>query len=249
MSQDQRIVLDIAAHLGESFLRFIPRKIKNFPSHGLDHSLNIIKYTNNFIKAWGISLTRDERFLLYLAAWLHDIGCITVRKNHGVKSAQLFMKSETLCNYLNSLDHNHLVNLQDIVKSHSSSVKISNVCLKRGKVHTQFISSIFRLMDACEITNFKCPNAVFIEIKNTFKKRQGGITGPDNEALEFWDGHMNIVDVVFVKPQIEVHVNDRKKCKTIITRLRKEILSVKVTFENSNIEVPKVVVKTQSSKI
>jgi hypothetical protein len=243
ITQDQRLVLDIAAHLGESFLRFIPRKIKNYPSHGLDHSLNIIEHTNNFVKSWGISLTKDERFLLYLAAWLHDIGCITVRKNHGIKSAQIFRKSETLCNYLNSLDHDDLINLEDIVKSHSSSVPITSICMKRGKVRTRLISSIFRLMDACEITNFKCPNAVYSEIKNTFKKRKGGVTVPDADAIEFWEGHMNIIDVVFAKPQIEVLVNDRKKCKTIISRLRTEIRSVKSTFEEYNVEVPKVVVK------
>lgn len=243
ITADHRIILHFGTHFAESFLRFIPRKIKNYPSHGVDHSLNIIKLINCFLKSWGLSLNRDERFLLYLAAWLHDIGCIKSRSGHGRQSVRIFTKDETLCNYLNDIDTELLVSLKDVVKSHSSSYKLEQVPIRRGKVRVRFICAIFRLMDACEITNFKCPVAVFEEINNTFKKRVRRVTVTDTEAIDFWEGHMNIKDVVFLKPQIEIHINDRHKSKEILDRLKLEIKSIKQIFIDNHIEVPVIKIR------
>lgn len=244
LTADQRRCLDLATHFAEGFLRFIPRKIKNYPSHGVDHSLNIIKLINSFSQNWGLALKRDERFVLYLAAWLHDIGCIKTRSGHGRKSVQILIKDPTLCNYLNAIDNDILISLNDVIKSHGSRYPIETLVEVRGKVRVRLIASIFRLMDACEITNYKCPAAVYDEIKQTFKKRQDGRLIPDSEAIDFWVGHMNIKDVNFTRPDIEVLVNKRNQSKTIIQRLRNEIKSIKRIFQENHLTVPIVKVKT-----
>jgi hypothetical protein len=238
LTERQKSIIFVAANFSESFLRFIPRQIKNYPSHGIDHTLNIIELTNKFLDRWGITLRRDEKFLLYLAAWLHDIGCIRVRKNHNRKSIQLLEENESLCNLLNSMDNELFLNLCDIIRCHSKSNSRTNgiekVPKKRGKIRAQFICSIFRLMDACEITKSKCPIEVYKEIKSSFK---------DADAIEFWEGHMNITDVVFEKPRIVVYHKNFRNSQRIISELKAEILSVKDIFRENKTVLPKVIKK------
>jgi len=244
LTERQKNVVFIASNFSESFLRFIPRQIKNYPSHGIDHTLNIIELTNKFLDRWDISLKRDEKFLLYLAAWLHDIGCISARKGHNIKSIQLLEKNETLCVLLNNLDQELFLNLCDIIRCHSKSNSrsngIMNVPKKRGKIRTQYICAIFRLMDACEVTKSKCPIEVYDEIKRTFKKNGA----PDTVAIEFWEGHMNITEIVFTKPNIEIYLKNRKKSKNIISELKTEVLSIKEIFRENGIPLPNIVLKS-----
>jgi hypothetical protein len=243
LTKQQKTIIFLAANFSESFLRFIPRKIKNYPSHGIDHTLNIIELTNNFLDRWGISLTRDEKFLLYLAAWLHDIGCIRVRKNHNRKSIELLVENSSLCVLLNNMNQELLPNLCDVIRCHSKSNSQSNciekVPKKRGKIRTQYICSIFRLMDACEITKSKCPVEVYKEIESTFRKNGS----PDADAMEFWQGHMNITGVVFEKPKIVVYHKNFRKSQRIISELKSEILSIKDIFRENGTVLPKIIKK------
>lgn len=245
LTKRQNTIVFIASNFSESFLRFIPRTIKNYPSHGIDHTLNIIELTNNFLDRWGISLKKDEKFLLYLAAWLHDIGCIRVRKNHNTKSIQLLEKNESLCVLLNNMDPELLLNLCDVIRCHSKSNSRTNgiekVPKKRGKIRTQYICAIFRLMDACEITKSKCPIEVYDEIKSTFRKNGA----PDSVAIEFWEGHMNITEIVFTKPNIEIYLKNRRKSKNIISELNTEILSIKDIFGENGVPLPKVIINSR----
>lgn len=233
VTKDQKLAIQVSAHSAEHFLRFMPRNIKNYPSHGIDHTLQIIKDINRFLKNWNLSLKREERFLLYLAAWLHDIGCIKSRKNHNKISVKLVNKEEAVCNYLNWMDNDLLVSLNDVIIGHSSNFNLNQVPIHRGNVRVRLICAIFRLIDACEITNFKCPENVYREIKNTL----------NSEAIEFWVGHINIRDVTFQKPLIEVHVNNRNKTKKIVDRLKNENLSIKKIFMDNGIIVPIIKVR------
>ncbi len=242
LTANQKTALLIAASYSESFLRFIPRQIKNFPSHGVDHTLNIIELINKFLERWEIKLSRNERFLLYLAAWLHDIGCIRSRKRHNRESVKLLEENGTLCTILNGMDNEAILNLRDIILSHTRSYKIENIPKKRGKIRTQLLCSIFRLMDACEVTRYKCPIEVYSVIKGSFKKR-GGV--PDNIAIQFWEGHMNISEIEFVKPSVFIYMKNQRKSENIILNLKEEIESIKKIFLENNIVIPKVGKKSQ----
>jgi hypothetical protein len=235
ISQSQEYILFHISKYSEGFLRFIPREIRNFPSHGVDHSVNIIRLINSFTEKWEIELSENERFLLYSAAWLHDIGCIRNRSPHNRISVEILLKDQDICNYLNGVDNDLLFILTNIIESHSSSYGIDKVPELTGPVRTRLICAIFRLIDACEITNFKCPNQVFIEIKDNLKKNDGSV---DNEAIAFWEAHMNIKDIGFSKPNIEILENDPQKTRMIIERLEKEIRSIQHIFHKNGIEIP-----------
>jgi hypothetical protein len=242
ISHPQKTILVTVSKFAEGFLRFAPRKIRNFPSHGIDHSVSIIRMINSFPEEWGLKLSRTERFILYSAAWLHDIGCVKERTPHNTLSVDILLNSESICDSFNSVDSDLLFILQNVIESHSSSYDISTVPAKRGSVRVRLICAIFRLIDACEITNFKCPAQVFAEIKDDLKKDDGSM---DEDAIEFWEGHMNIKDLGFFKPEIVILVNNSRKSKKIVNRLINEIESVQEIFRENGIYVPVVKVRAR----
>jgi hypothetical protein len=222
----------------EGFLRFVPRKIRNYPSHGIDHSVNIIRLINSFTENWRIELNENERFILYVAAWLHDIGCIKDRDPHNLLSVEILLKDQNTCNYLNSMDGDLLKILRYVIESHSKThctYSLDDIPEKIGSVRARLISAIFRLLDACEITKNKCPAQAFTEIKEDLKKGDGS---PDTKAIEFWEGHMNIDYLGFSKPNIDIFINDPSKTINIIEGLKEEIQSVQNIFHENGIEIP-----------
>jgi hypothetical protein len=242
LTHPQKTILVAVSKYAESFLRFAPRKIRNFPSHGVDHSVSIIRMINSFPEEWGIKLTRIERFILYAAAWLHDIGCVKDRTPHNKISVDILMNSESICDFFNSLDSDLLFILEYVIESHSSSYDIMTIPVKRRTVRVRLICAIFRLLDACEITNFKCPASVYNEIKDDLKNDDGS---EDKDAIEFWEGHMNIKDLGFFKPEIVIMVNKSRTSKKITDRLIKEIESVQEIFSENGLDVPVVKVRAR----
>lgn len=241
----QEIALFTISKYAEGFLRFISRAIQNYPSHGVDHSVNIIRLINDFTDKWDINLNSDERFILYAAAWLHDIGCIRDRDHHNMLSAKILLKNESICNTINDMDNDLLFILKVVIESHSSSYDIDTVPVMRGAVRVRLISAIFRLLDACEITNLKCPRPVFEEIKEDLKNTDGTV---DTEAVAFWEGHMNIKYIGFSRPNIEIITNDFQKTQNIINRLKAEISSIHHIFQENGIEVPVVLASTDDAE-
>ena len=240
ITDHQETVLYHISMYSEGFLRFVPRKIQNYPSHGVDHSVNIIRLINSFTNNWGIELNENERFILYVAAWLHDIGCIRERDPHNLLSVEILLKDQNTCSYLNNIDNDLLKILRYIIESHSKThctYSIDEIPEKIGSVRASLVSAIFRLLDACEITKYKCPVQVFAEIKDDLKKGDGT---PDTEAIEFWEGHMNIDYLGFSKPNVDIFIRDLSKTSHIIEGLNEEILSIQKIFRENGIEVPVV---------
>lgn len=228
----------------EGFLRFVSRQIRNFPSHGVDHSVRIIQLMNNFTENWNLELTENERFVLYAAAWLHDIGCIKERDDHNMYSVDILLRDHNTCNYLDTIDSNLLRVLRYVIESHSKShcpYDIDEIPIKVGPVRARLLAAIFRLMDACEITKYKCPPHVFAEIRDdliTEDEEKKKI--PDSVAIEFWEGHMSISYLGFNKPAIEIFINDTAKTASIIDGLKEEIHSVEQVFREHGMDVPVV---------
>jgi len=209
------------------FLSFIPRAIPNYPSHGVDHSKSIIHLLDDFIKNWSISLTEYEAYILYLGAWLHDIGCILEREKHNEISAEIIDKIPF---FESLLEKETTVLLKNVIVAHSSSYPIDSVSQNYLGVKLQLISSIFRIMDACEICYSKCPKEVYEIIRDDL----------DSEADEYWKAHMNIIGVTFKSPKIILLVDDLNESEIIVQHLKEEIYSVKSVFEENNIPLPYV---------
>lgn len=210
------------------FLKFLSREIPDYSSHGLDHSMNIIKNINAFILSWKIKLSQDEALLLYLAAWIHDIGCIKDRDNHHEISAQLMLNDNAV---YETLGGKNALCLKYLILAHRTRYSIEDVPNDYEGVRLRMICSIFRLMDACEICYMKCPKAVYDVIETTLNDKSKGI----------WNAHMNIKDLTFKMPEIQILVNDINKCQFIIDDLNKEIITIEGTFRENHLAVPTVI--------
>ncbi|NLZ30887.1 MAG: HD domain-containing protein [Methanomicrobiales archaeon] len=191
--------------------------------------------TDSFIGNWNISVTEDEKYLLYLAAWLHDIGCISDREHHNIASFQILLQDEGTCNSINYVNPSALMQLKYVINSHSSSYNIDSVPETMNGVRLKLICSIFRLLDACEICCTKCPKAVFKVIAPTLKD--------DPAAYSYWDGHMRIQSVVYKDPDILILARDsNQNSVNIVDRLRKEVDSITSIFLENGLHIPNIVV-------
>lgn len=226
-NSEKRVLLYIVENFSEQFLRFLPRNIRDFPSHGLDHTLNIITYLDEFVKNWEIDLTQDEALILYSAAWAHDIGCIKERERHNEISSSLILENTSLCE---SLTEKYVFCLKYVILSHSSKYSIDSVPENHENIRLKLICAIFRLIDACEIYYVKCPRVVFEIIKDSL----------DDTAIKYWEGHMNIISLKFKKPDIQLIVNDQNASQLLIDKLISEIESIRKIFESNDIQIPLV---------
>lgn len=209
----------------EQLLKFIPRGIPDYPSHGVDHSQNIIDLLDKFIKAWSIDITEKEAYLLYLGAWVHDIGNITGRDGHNKKSAEIVGKIP----FFGSILGKDIVTLLKwIAKAHSSKYPLKEVPQNCLSVRLQLVCSIFRIMDACEIVYSKCPNEVYELIKDDL----------GSESDKYWKAHMSVIGVGFKIPIIEIVVDDLEFSNILIEHLKEEIDSVRDVLDTNGIPVP-----------
>lgn len=213
--------------LARKILRFIPRGIPEFPSHGVDHSIQIIEHLDSFIDNWDLILSDEEIYLLYLGAWLHDIGNIVERDNHHIHSVDIINKNKFLGSLLGKKTQNQL---EWIVKAHSSKHDIMKVPDEIDKIRLRFISSILRIIDACEINNTKCP----MEVYDIIKKKMP----PDNKI--YWEAHLSIISIVFEKPKIFFYVEDKKKSSILTSKVIEEIINVESVLTNYKVDIPKV---------
>lgn len=219
--------IDQIVPFAEDFLRFIPRSIPDFPSHGADHSINIIDHIDSFIDSWNLLLTDEEIYLLYLGAWFHDIGNLVDRTNHHIHSMNIIQNSQVLERYLGKKTQRQL---GWIVKAHSSKCEIMEVPLDIDNVRLRLISSILRIADACEILYTKCPMEVYQIIENKMP--------PDSK--EYWEAHRSVVGISFNNPFIRIFVDDNKKCTVVTSHITEEITSVKKVLSSHKVTIPKV---------
>ena len=211
----------------EKFLKFIQRGIPDYPSHGVDHSQNIIVLLDKFIEAWSIDITEKESYLLYLGAWVHDIGNITGRDGHNKKSAEIVGKIPF---FRSILGKDIVALLKWIAKAHSSKYPLKEVPQNCLNVRLQLVCSIFRIMDASEIVYSKCPNEVYELIKDDL----------GSESDKYWKAHMSVIGVGFKIPNIEIVVDDLEFSNILIEHLKEEIDSVRDVLDTNGIPVPRV---------
>jgi hypothetical protein len=197
----------------EKYLRYLPREIPEFPSHGPDHSINIIDMIMDFVNKWDANLSEEEIFLLYVSAWVHDMGCLICRNDHQKHSVTMLDRTAIVREILGEELYTCL---KYIVKYHSSDEDLKEVPKKWGRIELQKVCAIFRLLDACDITEIKCPKGVYEIIKIS--------TPPlSKTADEYWNAHMSIESLTFECPKIKIFVNNYEKCKFLIEKLEREI--------------------------
>jgi hypothetical protein len=215
------------------FLRFVPREMPGFPSHGTDHSITIINLINDFHKSWDANFSHTELFFLYAAAWLHDIGCVKSRKNHSKHSSEIIRNNHTLRQAFQEVDRQGLEIIKYIVQAHSRSYPIDTIPNILGEnVRVKLLSAVFRIIDACEIHDLKCPMDVYLAIKDDL----------DEEAIKYWEEHLKINSVNLSCPRIRIDCKSRiPDDNNLLTNLEAEILSVKKIFQYEKLQIPTIV--------
>lgn len=240
---------------------YVPRGIPDFTDHGEMHSgrieeilKDLIIPTCNGSDNTAIHLNDYECFCMITSCWLHDIGCIVDRENHGIRSAQIV--KELLSGTFTTSGIQELEPcIIKIISTHTDTdedkkkgiVGLSNLIkemevklgekeqIKKITIKLQLIASLFRLADACDICAIRAPSLVYKLIKDTFK---------EGKSKKIWLAHSEIVKLAIDsdKYSFSIYVDNKAKAQPVIEKFKKDIEEIKpilnsLKFQYTNIEV------------
>ena len=167
----------------QKLLRYIPASddiyFHFFTDHTPSHSQTILKILKELI--FDLNLKNDyEYYLLYTAAYAHDIGMLPqktngeyedytkqevvekARKEHSVRSAEHIKRN---WREMGILERTHSVHLAEICKAHSSKVDINKIperaeCAidsSKVEIRWRFLAALIRLADALDADYNRIP--------------------------------------------------------------------------------------------
>jgi hypothetical protein len=216
-----------AERLAFVLLPYIHRGVPDHTGHGVDHSIAVLGYVNEFIdllKSIGNPLNATEIKLLYISSWLHDIGNITRgsrTKGHSIESCRLLVKLKDTNRY--NIGNLYLL-LDPIIRFHSSSFDISTIddskySFEGEKVRMKLLCSIFRLSDTCDISERRANNLVYSLIGDEFE---------EEVSKEHWKSNAAVMSVILDLPskEIQIYVTNAKDAKLATDHLGEEFASV-----------------------
>ena len=189
-----------AEQYASMMLPYIPRGLPVFQSHGIHHSLRIIRLLNQIFRAPGIQILRLEAFLLYVAAWFHDIGYLNPlsihnRSMHPSLSVEMIHKDTGIQSLLQG-DEGAALDI--IIRNHDTRTDLTGIRESGSSLRTPLLAALFRIADAFDIGTDRCPVEVFSLIED----------GLDEHSRRHWLAHQNIAGCSITPPIITVMVND-----------------------------------------
>jgi len=214
------------------------RGLRDITSHGVDHSLRLIQdiigmaYKN---WKWENALTQKELFVLYASSWFHDIGMIINREKHSEHSREILervLASEFEGLFLIGKEEQELIT--HVIWAHSSKVNINSVPNNKYNVRLKGIAALFRIFDACDITESRAPRRIYEIIKDDM----------DKKSREFWEAHQQISTLEFESPNIIKIIKKRNANEDLLMKaikeLEKEIETTKDILSNEGLPVPEI---------
>jgi len=94
------LVVQVAGYVRQ-ILNYLPRAIPDYTDHGVQHSNNLIRIFRNFLRnlqCFDLSLSEEEKWLVCLAIWLHDVGCLVTKEQekekHNLYSVEILQRPE-----------------------------------------------------------------------------------------------------------------------------------------------------------
>ena len=169
-------------------LNYFARSSPDLTDHGSEHSSRLINYLNQLFSA-NIKFTEEEKFVLYLAAWLHDLGCINTREYHNLESERMVRESKSLKNLLEKVSDEEKEALRKVIVNHTGKFNENGREIRNKNLNVLKMAAILRFIDACDISRRRAPKMI-LEFLNDI---------PLTNRV-FWLAHSNIVDVV-IKPK------------------------------------------------
>lgn len=252
---------DLLKNMVNILLYYLPRGIPDFTDHGERHSKRIEEMLNeSIIPACNnsenpeIHLNDYECFCMIVSCWLHDIGCIISRNNHGLTSAKIVedllgevftaygiegLKScitKIISTHTDTDDdkENGKLSISDLIEEIDVKV-IENGTLKTVNIKIRLIASLFRLADACDICANRAPSIVYKLIKETMN---------EEISKEFWLAHAEITKIS-INPEEHtfiIRVDNKNRAKKVTDKFRKDIEEIEqilneLKFTYTNVKV------------
>jgi hypothetical protein len=232
-----------AERYASSLLPFIPRGLPVFQSHGLCHSETLIRYIHQVLGTLPISLNHEEIFLLFLAAWFHDIGylhplSIHDRSRHAEFSSLIIRTDPFLSELLTGRERNHLAFL---IECHDSRVDFTSRRIT-SPLRMHLITDLFRLIDALDLGTDRCPPEVFSLIED----------GLDEHSRRHWKAHQNVQSCFFRYPALTIMVyvpEDPFFRLRIVPHLEDDCSSCSPVFLKSGLEPCYLAIETSDGKM
>lgn len=212
--------IEAAERYAVTLLPFIPRGLPVFQSHGISHSLAIIRYINQIIRTAGLKFRPQEIFLLYLAAWFHDIGYLHPcslhnRKIHSNLSCEMIRKDPVIAGLVHEQE---VLVLDTIIRYHNSHADLTTV-QEYFPFRAPLLAALFRLADLADIGADRCPPEVFDLIQD----------GLSVNEVQHWQAYSNIIGCIIIYPFIMVLVRNPDNPhfnKRIIPHVKENVLSL-----------------------
>jgi len=217
------------------FLENIHKGIPGYVDHGVEHSKGIIDLLNALFENFEFS--ESEKYLLYLSAWLHDIGCV-VGNGHAKKSTRILELHRSM---FEAIIGSRTINpLKIIIETHDCSLNIDKVAemeshLEKNDTRLRFISALFRVVDACHLGR---ANKCLYETLRDFNVL-------DEESIVHWEAHLAVDSIrfEFENEAIVINAIDKDKADVLKEDIESDLKSVVHVFADNNFPIKRVKVR------
>lgn len=199
-------------------LHWIPRGIPEYTDHGVLHTRNVLRYVRDLVTEYSVEFFDEEKYLLALSAVLHDIGCIAGKEEHNRRSIEILSmpQFEFFRILIGPMFYRAL---EQIIISHSKNYDLSQIHADPSpEIRLKFISSIFRLADACDISALRVKQLVFDVLVKEEKL--------EKKSIDIWRSHLEIENILIIGNRIKANVYDLDLAKFCLNNLEEEIESI-----------------------
>lgn len=224
----QAVVLEVEA-IAKRILSFLPRSLQEYPEHGVAHSENLFGLFQNFLDNFGQNIfSEEEKLLICLAIWLHDIGCILGRERHSENSVRLLREIKEFRSLGARIGDSLFECLKYVIMSHSSWYDLSNIPTHpiHPKVNLLKVCAVFRLLDGCDLSSERIK--VIYEILEKY-----GLLSENSK--KFWKAHLEIVSVIFRDNTVIINCKNQGSAEPLIKHFKDELDKINNAFHKANL--------------
>jgi len=200
----------------------MPRGIPEYTDHGVLHSNNVLRYIRDIMKEYPVELSEEERFILAICSFLHDIGCIVGREKHNERTITILSRKQfDFIRFL--LGQTRYRALECVIIAHCRSFDLSKVPNDPSpEIRLKLISALFRLADACDVSAVRIKRVLLEVLIDEHLL--------DQKSEEIWKSHLQIENVLIKEHKIKPQIYDKKLAEPCLANMREELTSINLTL-------------------
>lgn len=204
----------------------IPMTLGEFTDHGVIHSDDIQDIFLNFYETNPqYTLTEQEKYLISLAIWTHDIGNLVDRDTHEEKTVEILKENPFFSFIKELIGPDAFINLLHLIESHRGRFDLQKYDIEykvQDSVRTKLLCALFRLMDDSDITAKRNSEIVY-SIMEKYMDMSA-------KSKEHWEAHRSIPTLVYSKNKILIKVEDFDAAKILLDKLERTLKDVNKVF-------------------